>query len=266
MYTIASVTPTLCKLMGVKPPSIATEEPVKEVLNIAKKIGLDEIERALIYAPDALGEWIYRENIALYSKVKRAAPIEVEVSSINPTWTPVCYASVFTGAKPEAHGITKYEKPVLTCDTLFDAFIRAGKRVALVAVKNSSIDLIFRGRKMDYYTEEYDPQVETRVLDVINDFDYDLIVAYHQEYDDLMHGSTPRDPNAMKAFQRHLTSFSTLTTTFNSKYIEKSRVVAFCPDHGTHIDPKSGKGSHGTDSPEDMKVRHFWGLYSAAMK
>ncbi|MCX6643278.1 MAG: hypothetical protein NTV15_07805 [Candidatus Bathyarchaeota archaeon] len=136
----------------------------------------------------------------------------------------------------------------------------------LVAVKNSSIDIFFCGRIFDYYTEEYDPQVETRVLDILADFDYDLIVAYHQEYDDLMHGSTPRDPNAMKAFQRHLTSFSTLTTAFNKKHTDRSRVVVFCPDHGTHIDPKSGKGSHGTDSLEDMKVRHFWGLYAAHMK
>jgi hypothetical protein len=113
-YTIASVTPTLCKLMGIKPPAIATAEPVKEVLNAAKNLGLDKIEKALIYAPDALGEWIYQENTALYSKVKMVAPIEVEVSSINPTLTPVCYASVFTGAKPETQGIMKYEKPTLT--------------------------------------------------------------------------------------------------------------------------------------------------------
>lgn len=143
----------------------------------------------------------------------------------------------------------KYEKPTLTCDTLFDAFIRAGKRVTLIAVKNSSIHLIFRGRRMDYYSEEYDPQVETRVLDILTDFDYDLIVAYHQEYDDVMHDPTPRDPKAMKAFQRHLTSFSTLTAAFNKRHNDKSRVVAFCPDHGTHIDPASGKGSHGTETP-----------------
>ncbi|MCX6643279.1 MAG: hypothetical protein NTV15_07810 [Candidatus Bathyarchaeota archaeon] len=87
MYIIASVTPTLCKLMGIEPPAIATAEPVKEVLNAAKNLGLDQIEKALVYAPDALGEWIYRENKALYSEVKMVAPIEVEVSSINPTWT-----------------------------------------------------------------------------------------------------------------------------------------------------------------------------------
>lgn len=95
MYTIASVTPTLCKLMGVEPPAIATAEPVKEVLDIAKSRGLDEIEKALIYAPDALGEWIYRENTSLYSKIKMVAPIEVKLSSINPTWTPVCYACFY---------------------------------------------------------------------------------------------------------------------------------------------------------------------------
>jgi hypothetical protein len=167
---------------------------------------------------------------------------------------------MFTGAQPEVHGITKYEKPVLRVDTLFDALARASKCVAIVAVKGSSIDLVFRDRKIDYYTEEYDPQVEARVLDILNAKDYDLILAYHQEYDDLMHGSTPRDPKALEAFRRHLKSFETLATAFNERYASVNRVVAFTPDHGTHIDPNTGKGTHGTDAPEDMDVRNFWGI------
>jgi hypothetical protein len=51
-----------------------------------------------------------------------------------------------TGAQPQVHGIQKKEKPVLTCDTIFDALIRSGKKIAIVAVKGSSIDLIFRKR------------------------------------------------------------------------------------------------------------------------
>jgi hypothetical protein len=261
MSNIASVTPTICSLMGMPPPKNSGEKPIDTVLAASEKaLGGRHVEKMLVYAPDALGEWIYRENKRLYSGVKRLAPVEVEMRSVVPSKTPVCYASMFTGAPPKVHGITQYEKPVLTCDTLFDALTRAKKKAAIVAVKGSSIDLIFRNRKMDYYTEEYDPQVEARVLDILEAKDYDFILAYHQEYDDLMHESTPRDAEALKAFRRHLKSFETLATAFNKRYASVNRAVVFTPDHGTHIDPENGKGTHGLDIPEDMEVRHFWGI------
>ncbi len=261
MPSIASVTPTICSLFGVQPPRDSGERPIDAIVEKAAKTLKDgKVEKALIYAPDAVGEGLYRDYKKLFSGVKKLATLEVEVKSVIPTWTPVCFSSMFTGAQPVVHGIKKYEKPVLTCDTLFDALARAKKKVAIVAVKGSSIDLVFRNRKIDYYTEEYDPQVEARVLDILKTKDYDLILAYHQEYDDLMHGSTPRDPKALEAFKRHLKSFETLAKTFNERYDSENRVVAFTPDHGTHIDPATGKGTHGTDSPEDMEVRHFWGI------
>ncbi len=70
----------------------------------------------------------------------------------------------------------------------------------------------------------------------------------------------PRDPRALEAFMRHLKSFETLAAAFNERYASVNRAVAFTPDHGTHIDPATGKGTHGTDSPEDVDVRHFWGV------
>lgn len=262
MSSIASVTPTVCSLFGVKPPRDSGAKPVYSVLEeAAKKLKGGKIEKALIYAPDAIGEGLYRDYEKQFSGVKRMAPLEVEMKSVIPTWTPVCFSSMFTGAQPHVHGITKYEKPVLSVDTLFDALARGKKKVAIVAVKGSSIDLVFRNRKIDYYTEEYDPQVEARVLDILKAKDYDLILAYHQEYDDLMHSSTPRDPKALEAFRRHLKSFETLASAFNDRYASENRAVAFTPDHGTHIDPATGKGTHGTDSPEDVDVSHFWGIY-----
>jgi hypothetical protein len=261
MFSIASVTPTICSLFGVNPPKDSGAQPIDSVLaEAAKRLKGRRVEKALIYAPDAIGEGLHRDYTKLFAEVKKLAPLEVELKSVIPTWTPVCFSSMFTGAQPEVHGITKYEKPVLSVDTLFDALARASKRVAIVAVKGSSIDLVFRDRKICYYTEEYDPQVEARVLDILKAKDYDFILAYHQEYDDLMHGSTPRDPKALEAFRRHLKSFETLATAFNERYASVNRVVAFTPDHGTHIDSKTGKGTHGTDAPEDVEVRHFWGI------
>ncbi len=262
MSSITSVTPTICALFGIKPPRTCGEAPNASVLAYARrKLGGGKVEKALIYAPDAIGEGLYREYIREFSGVKKIAPYEVEMKSVIPTWTPVCFSSMFTGAQPAVHGITKYEKPVLSVDTLFDALAREGRSVAIVAVAGSSIDLVFRKRKIDYYTEEYDPQVEARVLDLLKSKDHDLILAYHQEYDDLMHGSTPRDPKAIEAFRRHLRSFEALASAFNGKHASSNRAIAFTPDHGTHIDPATGKGTHGTDSPDDMDVCHFWGVY-----
>ncbi|MCW4050295.1 MAG: hypothetical protein NWE89_11240 [Candidatus Bathyarchaeota archaeon] len=256
MYGIDSVTPTVCKLMNIPEPEGATAEPIKEVTEKAEEI----VEKALLYAPDAIGEWLFQAHKDEFIHVIEAAPIQVEVRSMTPSYTPVCYGSMFTGMKPEAHGINKYMKPVLKVETLFDALAKAGKRVALVAVKDCSIDLIFRERDIDYYTEEYDPQVVERVLKLLEDDDYDVIVAYNQEYDDLMHGSTPTAPEAIEAFRRHLGTFKKLAEAFNTRYSDTYRVIAFLPDHGTHVDPETGKGSHGTDGPDDMEVRHFWGL------
>ena len=253
--------PTICSLMDVQPPRGSTAEPIAELLEEGRKVlGGEPVEKALLYAPDAIGEWLYQMYRDDFKGVLEAAPIEVPVLSMTPSSTPVCYGSMFTGLKPEGHGIMKYEKPVLECDTLFDALPRAGKRVAIVAVKDSSIDLIFRRRPIDYYTEEYDPEVEERVLGLLKEDDHDLILAYHQGYDDAMHGSTPTSPEAMEAFRGHLRTFERLAEAFNERHGDSNRLLAFLPDHGTHVDPVSGKGSHGTDRLEDMEVRHFWGI------
>ena len=258
MYSLDSVTPTVCALMKIDSPNGSTAKPISEIIETAKGRKIDKI---LLFAPDAIGEWLYQRHKVEFIDVIEEAPIQLLVKSITPSYTPVCYGSMFTGMKPEEHGITKYMKPVLTVETLFDAASKAGRRVALVAVKDCSIDLIFRGRKIDYYTEKYDPEVIDRVFELLESRDYDLIVAYNQEYDDLMHSSTPTHPEALEAFRRHLKTFKSLAHAFNKKYGGVNRAIAFLPDHGTHVDLESGKGSHGTNSPEDMEVRHFWGVY-----
>jgi len=245
--------------MKVRLPRGASAPPIKNLTNIPKR---KTIEKTLIYAPDAIGEWLFQAHKPEFKEVIEEAPIQIQVQSMKPSYTPVCYASMFTGMKPVEHGIIKYMKPVLKVETLFDTMTEAGKKTALVAVKDCSIDLIFRGRDIDYFSEIYDQQVTERVLELLERSDYDLIVAYNQEYDDLMHRTTPTNPEAIKAFRRHLGTFKVLADAFNKRYIDTNRIIAFLPDHGTHVDPESGKGSHGTDTPEDMEVRHFWGIHT----
>jgi hypothetical protein len=169
---------------------------------------------------------------------------------------------MFTGAAPEAHGITKYEKPVLGCDTVFDALLRAGRRVAIVAVKGSSIDTIFRGRKADYFSEEYDPQVVAQAETLLQKGIHDIVLAYLQEYDDTLHRTTPFSPAALQAMRNNIAAFDYLSTVFDRVWAQFDRAILFCPDHGGHIDPNTGCGTHGSSTSDDLEVVHFFGLRS----
>jgi len=262
MQQITAVTPTICKLMGIPPPNLSTKEIIRRIIESSMSvIGNSAVEKCLIYAPDAIGDCLFQDYFEDFEPVIELAPIDVKLLSVFPTKTPVCFASMFTGALPEQHGIRKYEKPVLTCDTIFDALIREGKKIAIATVADSSISLIFRNRALDYYIEENDQRVNDRVLELM-DRDYDLILVYNQEYDDTMHGTTPRSADSLAAMRRHISSFVKLSGAFLARYEDFNRLILFSPDHGTHIDPVTGKGDHGLDTPEDMEVRSFWGIYA----
>lgn len=261
MYDLSSVTPTVCVLMDSDYPKGASASPIKVVTEEKTRIlGAELVSKTLLYAPDAIGEWLYQAYIDEFAEVREIAPVEVPVQSMVPSKTPVCYASMFTGMKPKEHGITEPVRRVLTVDTLFDALERAGKKVVIVATPGSSIDVLFKERKLDYHTEVDDEAVNKRVLEVLESHDYDVIVVYNQEYDDGIHGTTPTSEKSMKGFRNHLKAFKTLSDAFNRRYSSHNRCIAFLPDHGTHLDPETGRGAHGTEKPEDMDVRHFWGI------
>ncbi|MFL5814229.1 MAG: alkaline phosphatase family protein [Bdellovibrionia bacterium] len=254
MKSLISFAPTLAHLFGISPPHLAQSEPFPELSDSTAPI-----RKALIFCPDAFGVHALEHLPALENRLKASSTHEVALESVYPPVTPVCFASLFTGALPEAHGIQKYEKPVLTCDTVFDAFIRAGKKVAIVAVAQSSVDLIFRGRNLDYFSMPYDPLVTLKAEELIVRGEHDLIVAYHQEYDDLLHDTNPFSELALKALEHHVESWEYFTQTCQ-KHWQKEFLVAFTPDHGAHTDSRTGRGDHGENRPEDMNLRHFFYL------
>jgi hypothetical protein len=254
MKSLTSFAPTLTHLFGLSPPLLAHSESRFEL-----SISPGSIRKALIFCPDAFGVHALERLSHLEARLKAASTHDIALQSVYPPVTPVCFASLFTGALPEAHGIRKYEKPVLSCDTVFDAFIRARKKVAIVAVANSSVDLIFKGRDMDYFSMPYDPLVTVKAQELIAAGEHDLIVAYHQEYDDLLHDTNPFSELALKALEHHVDSWEYLTR-ICQKHWEKDFLVAFTPDHGAHTDSRTGRGDHGELRPEDMNLRHFFYL------
>jgi hypothetical protein len=65
---------------------------------------------------------------------------------------------------------------------------------------------------------------------------------------------------ALQAARNHVASFARMAEAFDKHWEHCSRMILFAPDHGAHIDPVTGHGTHDEDIPEDMELVHFHGL------
>ena len=83
---------------------------------------------------------------------------------------------------------------------------------------------------------------------------------YQQEYDDLLHETEPFSDPCIRAVNNHVSSFSEIVKTASEAWCEHNYAIVFAPDHGAHVDPKTGNGNHGEDIPEDMDLFHWYGL------
>jgi hypothetical protein len=259
--SIASLTPTICHLLGIAPPDVSAEPALDMVISALDENKLP-LQKCLIFSPDAIGAHLWETHESLLSRLLPLVPLQAAVKAVFPPVTPVCFASIFTGAKPEVHGIHRYTRPVLQCNTLFDALVVGNKKAAIVSVENSSIDLMFRNRKISYFSEVDDQAVALRALELIHGDEYDVIVAYQADYDDNLHQTEPHSDICIQALIRHIQDFEEIAEAAKRQWNDKGHVIAFAPDHGAHINPSTGKGDHGLDIPEDMDIFHCYGIFT----
>lgn len=256
---LTHIAATLASVIGVEPPTLSEGKIDCLQEYIVNKSVSKKAERVLIYNPDAIGQWIVEKYKDKFKKVLEQAPFTLNMKSVIPPKTPVCFASMYSGASPEIHGIQKYTKPVLTVCTLFDTLIKAGKKPCIVTVANQSMDLIFRERNMDYYSLCNDNAVIEKALELIKEDKYDFICVYNQEYDDVMHRTHPCSKGAVRAIEHYADSFDRLAKAVKSCWQQYDSLIAYLPDHGVHREWYF-LGQHGKNIPKDMNIIHFYGV------
>lgn len=265
-YSIADLTATVCTLCGVDMPEECAGVPIPSVIDQGDKLmnGVGKNEKVLLFCADALGEYQRTHFTEEFARIERVAGFRILSASVMPSVTPVCYGTIFTGAAPCVHGIEKYEKPVLQCDTLFDAFARAGKNVAVCAMNNCSIDMIFRGRKIDYYSFRSDEQSFKMAMELMTRTDdYDVIVCYMNDYDARMHKTGPFSEECKQQAVWAADRFEAFARQADEYWKKFNHTIVFVPDHGGHY-VSEVKGGHGSDMPEDMLVNHYYRICEAA--
>ena len=263
-HTIGDLTPTLCALFGVPEPAECGAAGVAAVVDQAEHLTgrPGGIARGLIFCPDAVGEVHRQKYPEKLARVEKLAGIRIPSSSVMPSVTPVCYGTIFSGAAPCVHGIQKYEKPVLKVDTLFDAFARAGKNVAICAINTCSIDMIFRGRNVDYYSFRTDEGSFQCAMKLVAESDYDLIVCYMTDYDHQMHHHGPFSAECVEQAKLAADRFTAFAAQMDQYWKSYNRALVFVPDHGGHPVDET-HGAHGDNIPEDMLVNHYYRICEA---
>ena len=256
---ISSVLATALELAGIeKPEGIAPANALLTAL-AEKKLGGKMTDRTVIYNPDAVALWVYQKYTDKFIPAHLCSDFSLPMLSVMPSVTPVCFASMYTGVMPEIHGIRRYEKPILKIPTIFDAFIGAGKKCAIVSTSGDSISMIFLEREMDYYIYDTVEEVNAKALEIIEEDKYDLVVIYNGNYDGTMHRHGPEAEHSLAALDGNISFYAELSKKIDICWKNHNVLLGFCPDHGCHeID--EGCGSHGLDMEEDMNVVHFYAV------
>lgn len=260
---ITAVAPSLAAILGIAPPE--KSGPSMNLLTRAADAAFSgrHADRILIYNPDAVALWLFQKYTALFEDAVLHSDVQLPLLSVMPSVTPVCFASMYTGAMPAVHGIQSYVKPVLQTDTLFDACLRAEKKAAIVSTAGDSISKIFLERAMDYFIYEHYDACNEKALELIAQDRYDLIVVYNPNYDAAMHRNGPEAPVSLDMLRHNLSTYQTFVRAVQNQWRAHRAVVGFCPDHGCHeID--GNLGSHGLDMPEDMNVIHFYRFFQGS--
>ena len=260
---LTRIASTLATLSGTEKPISADENRLEELISLVQnKTGKPTVEKLLIYNPDAIGqEFFTRYEDKIFAPLKELTDVQIKLRTAVPPKTPVCFATMFTGASPEVHGIQHYEKPVVKIDTLFDAWARAGKKVALISKANQSIPRIFAERNIDYFITNGDEESVNKAVELIASDEYDVIEVYNQEYDDMLHATHPNSFFCKRAAKRYVKSYEKLNDAVKKHWKNHSALVSFSPDHGAHRAYKILLGTHGKEIPSDMNIIHFFKIY-----
>lgn len=256
---------TLCAAlsyaMGIKVPEKSAEgcEALKQYVDDVFKG--EKVDRIFMYNPDAVAAWIYKKYPQLFVEVQERTEIEVPFCTVMPSVTPVCFGTMYTGAQPAVHGIQKYEKPVLSIETIFDTLIAVGKKPVILAKTNCSVAEIFKNRKMDYFIYDTIEEINAKAVEIILNDEHDFVVVYNGNYDTLMHKHGPESLEALTELRANAEVFAMFDVLLSKHWKKHNTLIGFAMDHGCHeID--DGAGSHGLDMPEDLNIIH---LYNARL-
>ena len=257
LYELKQFAATVAECMNFELPETYTPG-ISWAANLLKERMGGAADRVVLYHADAVGQYIWQKYNNRFAPVYRYTSMSLPFLSTVESVTPVAHASMYTGLDPEGHGIQTYVRPKLTCDTLFDQWLAAGKKVAIIAMTDSTFLHIFAGRELDYFEVKNAAEVQEKALELIASDAYDIISIHTFEYDNAAHAYGPESKEALNAVSIEAEVFANIAKELQKFSGQHRILLTYSPDHGQHF-VEGGTGAHGSKLIEDMNVVHFFG-------
>lgn len=260
--SLDSLCAALAYAMGIEAPAQSAKANEDLCKYVDDALAGKKADRIFMYNPDAIGRWIYEKYPWYLREAIEIADVQIPMSTVMPSVTPVCFGTMYTGAQPEVHGIKSYSKPIITIDTLFDALIRAGKKCVILGDPDCSLLHIFLDRDMEYIACKTEAETIARAAELVEKDEHDVIICYNGNYDSIMHKFGPESPEALSELRSNSQAFGMFNTMIQRLWKKHNVLLGFAMDHGCH-EIHGGSGSHGLDMPEDIDITHLYKAYPA---
>lgn len=262
---------TAALAMGVE-KSEHMSKPVTELVDALTARAGGTIEKALFFHVDAVPAYVVEKNKEIFVPVRNKVQYEIPFRAVMPSITPVCFAAMFSGAYPAYNGVSKHCQPILnemvvqptiSCDTIIEILVRAGKKVAVVTCADGCIASMLYNRGADLYIipGDDDKAMYAKAHSILRESQYDAIFLYQLSYDYTMHKYGPESKEALEVLHNLTNRFEVLVETAQETWKEHRIMTVFNSDHGSHL-REDGFGIHGDDIPEDMNMMWFFGAYA----
>ena len=251
MYDMRAVAPTVCKVLGIRPPSSAQSIHLTEVVD-----SLGNTDKLIVVVIDAFGVSTWRKGREKVPTVNLMESIHgTVIHSVMKSITPVNFATMLTGASPETHEITDREMP-LRHETVFDVMRESGLRSATAARGLSSLGILISPLADRPGIAESNLDVEVTDIAVKRLREgFNLIWVQLLDVDDAGHAFGPYSDESMEALVRADGNLGSILVAAK----ENDYSVIVLADHGQHVsDSDPSKGTHGMSMPEDIEVPFLW--------
>lgn len=252
-YDMRSLAPTVCSILGVRPPGSADAEPFMEAVD-----SMGEKERLAVVVIDAFG-------VSTWTAARLETPTFnalanrhlLHFRSVMPTITPVNFATMLTGAGPDVHMIRDRTQE-LKLETIFDVLREKGATSATAARALSSLGILISplADRPGIAESNTDEEVTALAIDALGE-GVELLWVQLLDVDNAGHAHGPLSPQgiaATKRADRHLREIAVRAQ-------EEDYGILVLADHGQHTilrEDGSEGGTHGTYSDEDVYVPLVW--------
>lgn len=252
-YDMRCVAPTVCGVLGLRPPGQAETGSLEEVVGT-----MGNQRRFAVVVIDAFGASTWsatRAETPTFNALARRHLLHLK--SVMPTITPVNFATMLTGANPESHGI-RARTEELKLETVFDVMREEGRSSATAARALSSLGILISpfAERPGIAESNLDEEVCSIAIDRLRK-GVDLLWVQLLDVDDAGHMYGPLSHQGVEAAGR------------DDGYLRRIAAEAcrggygliVLADHGQHTitrDDGTQGGWHGTEAEEDVRVPFVW--------